>query len=35
MSEAMLEFREVDVFYGPIEALRRCRCRSTPGRRWR
>ena len=23
MSEAMLEFREVDVFYGPIRALRR------------
>ena len=22
MSEAMLEFREVDVFYGPIQALR-------------
>lgn len=23
MSEAMLEFREVDVFYGPIQALRK------------
>lgn len=35
MSEAMLEFREVDVFYGPIQRCARCRCRSTPGRRWR
>lgn len=33
MSAALLEFREVDVFYGPIQALKKVRCRSTRARR--
>lgn len=35
MSQPLLAFNEVDVFYGPIQALSRSLSPSTRGRRWR
>lgn len=33
MSVPILELKDLDVFYGPIQALKRSRCTSTKARR--